>query len=503
MKKLLAILFTILCISTLTCCIVACSDNDDAPANGDITVTYDSQGGSAITADILKVGEKITPPSAPIKQGYTFNGWYTEAECITAWDFITRTVTENITLYAKWIIEEGKILSMSNAEISDYDILMIVDETVEYVPLSESVYLGGNATWKLYYDKTGQTEIPTKIAAQTNGKLNSGDNVFYILTRSADEKQVRTYTLTVHRQKSVTVRFYGNGTLLGYIQKNTRDTVSVSDISDIKQNGYTINGWTDEDGNAFIIGETLLTADINVNSVVSPNTYTVTFDAQKGTMNTTSQEVTFDSIFALEIPQKIGFNFLYWYTLSETGTETRLTDSDGQSLETYSIPNDIIVYAKWETKRYLLILNSYPSGGGRMLCNGIAGTEFSIAYNESVTVTADTASGYTFLGIFDVNKKLNAERETSFTFNMPAENKTINAKWYKIDIVKNIEEAGSVSLPQSKYFVGDEATVTATTNDGYVFDGWYDGETKVCSELAYTFAMPEQNKTYTAKWSLR
>ncbi|MHB1454092.1 MAG: InlB B-repeat-containing protein [Saccharofermentanales bacterium] len=38
-----------------------------------------------------------------MRPGYTFAGWHTAADCLTPWDFETDRVTENITLYAKWI----------------------------------------------------------------------------------------------------------------------------------------------------------------------------------------------------------------------------------------------------------------------------------------------------------------------------------------------------------------------------------------------------------------
>ena len=50
-------------------------------------------------------------PENPIREGYTFGGWYKEAECINEWNFETDIVPkkseENIysstNLYAKWI----------------------------------------------------------------------------------------------------------------------------------------------------------------------------------------------------------------------------------------------------------------------------------------------------------------------------------------------------------------------------------------------------------------
>ncbi len=67
------------------------------------TVTFDSQGGSAVTSleDIFS-GSTISAPTAPNKSGYTFGGWYTESACTTLWNFGTDIIIEDVTLYAKW-----------------------------------------------------------------------------------------------------------------------------------------------------------------------------------------------------------------------------------------------------------------------------------------------------------------------------------------------------------------------------------------------------------------
>ena len=66
------------------------------------TVTFNSNGGSAVSSQTVTAGEKATEPSSPTKQGYTFGGWYTSDALTTEWDFSTDTVNSNITLYAKW-----------------------------------------------------------------------------------------------------------------------------------------------------------------------------------------------------------------------------------------------------------------------------------------------------------------------------------------------------------------------------------------------------------------
>ncbi|KAF9145165.1 hypothetical protein BGX30_010244 [Mortierella sp. GBA39] len=67
------------------------------------TVTFDSQGGSAVSS-ITNVdsGKTISAPPAPRRAGYTFAGWYKEAAGINAWNFAADMVTSDMTLYAKW-----------------------------------------------------------------------------------------------------------------------------------------------------------------------------------------------------------------------------------------------------------------------------------------------------------------------------------------------------------------------------------------------------------------
>jgi len=61
-------------------------------------VTFDSNGGSEVTVQIIKEGELATKPSDPIKEGYIFIGWQNKG---VLFNFNTE-ITEDITLIAKW-----------------------------------------------------------------------------------------------------------------------------------------------------------------------------------------------------------------------------------------------------------------------------------------------------------------------------------------------------------------------------------------------------------------
>ena len=49
----------------------------------------------------LSSGDKLTKPETPVKDGYTFAGWYKDSACTQAWDF-EAGIPGDMTLYAKW-----------------------------------------------------------------------------------------------------------------------------------------------------------------------------------------------------------------------------------------------------------------------------------------------------------------------------------------------------------------------------------------------------------------
>ncbi|NLI77035.1 MAG: InlB B-repeat-containing protein, partial [Candidatus Riflebacteria bacterium] len=57
-------------------------------------VTFDSQGGSAVTSQTVAQGEKAAQPADPTRTGYTFAGWFREAAGTTPWAFPSDTVTQ-------------------------------------------------------------------------------------------------------------------------------------------------------------------------------------------------------------------------------------------------------------------------------------------------------------------------------------------------------------------------------------------------------------------------
>ncbi|WP_037372559.1 InlB B-repeat-containing protein [Anaerovorax odorimutans] len=68
------------------------------------TVTYKSNyaGGGTYTTQTAAYGSLLTKPDTPIREGYSFIGWYKNAACTNPWNFDLDTVTDDTTLYTKW-----------------------------------------------------------------------------------------------------------------------------------------------------------------------------------------------------------------------------------------------------------------------------------------------------------------------------------------------------------------------------------------------------------------
>ena len=96
-------------------CMVSTQDGSDSYAltvndllvivSSECVVRFDSMGGSDVEEQIVRFGEKIRKPADPSREGYTFDGWYSDIYLKNPWDFENDTVKDNMTLYAAW--QEG------------------------------------------------------------------------------------------------------------------------------------------------------------------------------------------------------------------------------------------------------------------------------------------------------------------------------------------------------------------------------------------------------------
>jgi len=84
-----------------------------------IIVTFNADGGTPEPVQqSISYGGTVSQPGTMTKIGHTFGGWYRETSFNTLWNFINDTVTEDITLYAKWNINQYTVTFNANGATS-------------------------------------------------------------------------------------------------------------------------------------------------------------------------------------------------------------------------------------------------------------------------------------------------------------------------------------------------------------------------------------------------
>lgn len=71
-------------------------------------VFFDSNGGSKVTRQPVVWHDKAEEPTPPTKDGYIFDGWYTDKELTKEYDF-SSSVSSNIILYAAWTEKDASL----------------------------------------------------------------------------------------------------------------------------------------------------------------------------------------------------------------------------------------------------------------------------------------------------------------------------------------------------------------------------------------------------------
>ena len=94
---------------------------------------YDVSGGTKYISKWITSGQKAVTPTAPAKSGYTFKGWYQDANCTKAWNFSTDTVTKATKLFAKWDQNAPPVTTPANKPT------IVVAETPNSIPSPELI----------------------------------------------------------------------------------------------------------------------------------------------------------------------------------------------------------------------------------------------------------------------------------------------------------------------------------------------------------------------------
>lgn len=146
------------------------TENPQKPTTTKYTVTFNSNGGSAVSSQSIESGKKASQPANPTKSGYTFLGWYLGN---SKYNFST-AVKSNIILTAKW---------EKNAPVVTYTFDpvegSIVNQKIIYV-LKDGVRVNGTVTITSVSGKAVTVKVPS------TGLIKNGDVVAKISNPKAD-----------------------------------------------------------------------------------------------------------------------------------------------------------------------------------------------------------------------------------------------------------------------------------------------------------------------------
>ncbi|EHX7146485.1 InlB B-repeat-containing protein [Listeria monocytogenes] len=400
--------------------------------------------------------KKINEPTKPVKDGYTFIGWYDAETGGKKWDFANDLMPgKNITLYARFASKTYP-MTFDNGGVT-------TTETVDYDGLAEEPTTPTKAgyTFDGWYD------------AETGGKK---------WDFAQDKMPANPVTLYARfTMNNYTATFNNDGT-------TTTQTVdyqeALTEPTEPTKDGYTFDGWYDAQtgGTKWNFATNKMPANnITLYARYSVKSYTATFD-KEGT--TTTQTANYDSLLTEPAaPTKDGYTFDGWYDAETGGTKWNFA--------TNKMPaKNVTLYARFTVKSYTATFDK----------DGTTTTQ-TVNYDSLIQEpTAPTKDGYTFTGWYDAETGGN---KWDFAANkMPAKNVTLYARFSTNAYTATFDKEGTTTTQAVDY---DSLLTepTAPTKDGYTFDGWYDAETGGTKWNFATNKMPAKNMTLYARFSLK
>ena len=151
------------------------------------TVSFDTNGAGAIDMQLVASGEQVAEPTAPTKTGYSFGGWYSDSKCLAdnKWDFATSTVSQVMTLFAKWEANDYTVtLDAKGGTIADgKNVTSYTYGSGVILPSGDDVTYAGYTFAGWYESEDYSGSAVTEISS-----INIGSKTFYAkwLSQSVD-----------------------------------------------------------------------------------------------------------------------------------------------------------------------------------------------------------------------------------------------------------------------------------------------------------------------------
>ncbi len=466
------------------------------------TIAFNGNGstsGSTASMTMAKDESKKLTANGFSKTGNSFTGWNTKANgsgtAYTNKQSVKNLSTTNgatVTLYAQWtpyvlkvyynanggtpssvVINSktcyNKVVSSSNQNLIHSETKSETNpyyQTFKYNTAKDLVNassFGLSRTgytfdgWNTNASGTGTTYdqtteyLPTKLASN----LTTGDRT---LTLYAKWKPV-TYTVSYNAN--------GGSGAPGNQTKTYGVDLTLSSTKPTRT-GYTFNGWnTNSSGtgtNYASGGKYTGNANLTLYAKWTPNTYTVTYNANGGSGAPANQTKTHGVNLTLSNtkPTRTGYTFVNWNTASN-GTGTTYASGG-----TYTGNANLTLYAQWTPNTYTV---SYNANGG----TGAPGNQTKY-HGVSLTLssTKPTRTGYTFNGWNTSAYGYGTSYASGGTYTGNA-NLTLYAQWTPVTYTVSYNANGGSGAPgnQTKTY-GVDLTLSSTkpTRTGYNFTGW-------------------------------
>ena len=140
------------------------------------TVTFNTDGGSAVASQTVTSGAKATKPADPAKEGFAFDGWYKDAAFTTAFDFNT-AITSDVTVYAKWNATPAvyyTVVSGANGTCTQgTDFVMQIKRSENDEKTYSDYFTGVKIDDKLLVNGTDYTAAPGSVIVTIKGSTLS------------------------------------------------------------------------------------------------------------------------------------------------------------------------------------------------------------------------------------------------------------------------------------------------------------------------------------------
>ena len=414
-----------------------------------VTVTFNTMGGNTISSQIVTNEDPITYPDLVLKDGYVFNGWYTDVDCTLEFDF-TSTIESNITLYA------------------GYKKMLTSDVKESYVADIARDYKTASSYYRLSLESTSST---SKNNVYFTSYVDGNIDLYF---RSPNSKVC--YITIINITTGETIK--------NVSEANPNFSNLYTELSVNKYDVICLSCYSDDDCNLdmYAIGNTLPEAS-GLCGYISYATAT---------------NITAGNIVSLKAIQKPGYTFVGWY---KNGEETPVSTS--LTYEYQMINQNVTFEAKFNYYTVTLTgeyKNNDLSAGS--LVNEYNNTKITVG--DKVELRATLAEGYTFKGWFINGNTTPISTSLEYDYTMVAQNVNIVAKYtyYLVTIETNNINAGTVGgVSDGNYVVVSfetngaienydsqivKANTTITypgnpTKVGYIFKGWYSNS--LCTEF--------------------